>query len=549
MTLRHPQLSAMTPPRRCVVLLTAGGLVAATAASASGPVDLNAQPAAGTLPGQMVSVGPIALSSCFSSDHGDPSLTSLTVRPRVLDLRDGGQIRIHAAASDTGGPGNPTGIDYFRVRLDPKDRDTDVPEYLYVTLLPDATGGWSGAATLPRTSTPGRWDVTWAKVADAARPWPNSREYLHSELVELGLARHLSVRSAKDGDDPKLLALALSQAEVDTRRSAKPLRVRARLRDVDSGVSKVWATAYHKRSDQYLDAALRRTTGTPRRGGWSGQLPFSRWNHGGAWNVSLVAIDRSGESRRWGTGKLRRLGFPTTVHVVSDRDEERPAVTAFTTEPSFVDLRDSDGQVTVRMSASDARSGIDKITVTLTSPSGLHVSGGLHLISGTAQAGAWEATMPLARCRSEAGTWSAVVEVTDQVGHDRRYEPASMNLSMQAGDHFTPKSQVSPRTPLAGPLVVTFDEDVQGVDATSMVVRRRTYPPSPPTAGAWSCSDATQATADCAAGPVRTARFVPSVPFAAKPYEVEINPMHVLGVTDLSGNPHFWEAAVEFRPG
>lgn len=58
-----------------------------------------------------------------------------------------------------------------------------------------------------------------------------------------------------------------------------------------------------------------------------------------------------------------------------------------------------------------------------------------------------------------------------------------------------------------------------------------------------------RATADCAAGPVITARFVPSVPFADKPYEVEINPIHVVGVTDLSGNPHLWEAAWQFRPG
>jgi hypothetical protein len=281
---------------------------------------------------------------------------------------------------------------------------------------------------------------------------------------------------------------------------------------------------------------------------WSGHLPFSRWNTGGAWDLDLVAHDRSGEGRGWGSAQLRRLGFSSTVRVVSDRDEERPAATAFTTEPSSLDVRASDGQVTVRMHASDAQSGVRRVTVTLNPTRLYQHSSRLHLISGTAQAGVWEATMPFTRCRSEAGTWSASVQVTDQVGHVRRYEPTSMNLSMQADDHFTPTSLVSFHPPLAGPLVVTFSEDVQGVDATSMVVRRYLYPPSSPTAGAWSCSDAAQATTDCASGPVRTARFVPSVQFAAKSYHVEINPIHVLGVTDLSGNPHFWEAAEEFRP-
>jgi hypothetical protein len=92
---------------------------------------------------------------------------------------------------------------------------------------------------------------------------------------------------------------------------------------------------------------------------------------------------------------------------------------------------------------------------------------------------------------------------------------------------------------------VTFDEDVVGIGPAGAVVVRRSFL-APflalgQVSGDWSCLDAAGTASSCATGPVRTAVFTSYQPLAPGNYDVDINPEHVLDVTDLAGNP--------FRPG
>lgn len=487
----------------------------------------------------------VDLSDCYSADNGRPSLSSLSVSPEVLDVRrTDGQVTVRATASDTGGPGDPTGIVYFRVRLDsPK-----VDEYLYLNLHPDEAGGWSGAVTIERGWTSGTWTVTWVKVSDAAKPWGNSREYVGAELIGLATTQQVTVVSATDGKAPTLTDFQVSGTSLNTRRSAKSVAIRAGLRDADSGVRAVWVSAEHTRRNRYIATQLKLIAGGTRRGIWSGELPIRQWNVDGSWAIAVTARDRSGERRSWGSGRLRRLGFPATLQVVSGRDDGRPAASAFTIEPKSVDLRTNDQRVTVRLRAIDAQAGVGKVRVEMNSPSGRRVVSNisLHRVTGSARDGVWEAAVPLQRCRSEAGIWTASVQIADRVGHDRTYSaPPLIKLAMEAHDHLEPGMQFSGRQPLAGPFVMTFNEDVQGITPATVPVRRQG---STLVAGGWDCVDASQAATDCATGAVRTARFVPAEPFRQVFYSVEVNPEHTLGVTDLAGNPHPREDVAFFRP-
>jgi hypothetical protein len=91
---------------------------------------------------------------------------------------------------------------------------------------------------------------------------------------------------------------------------------------------------------------------------------------------------------------------------------------------------------------------------------------------------------------------------------------------------------------------VRFSEDVKGIDTTSALVHagsfnRHSYHYAPTIEpGTWACLDASEVAVDCAAGPVRSARFTPTSPLVAGVDQtVVFNPEHVLLVTDLAGNP------------
>ena len=138
------------------------------------------------------------------------------------------------------------------------------------------------------------------------------------------------------------------------------------------------------------------------------------------------------------------------------------------------------------------------------------------------------------------------MNVTAWDAYEGDYGGETEKVSVLNTDIIRPQRQVTGDTEQvrrAGPVIVKFNEDVTGLTpdrprsarASTAASRRRT---TPLLAGTWSCATAAGAAVDCAAGPVRTATFVPAVAMTAGlRHWVVINPEHVLGVTDLPGNP------------
>ena len=100
--------------------------------------------------------------------------------------------------------------------------------------------------------------------------------------------------------------------------------------------------------------------------------------------------------------------------------------------------------------------------------------------------------------------------------------------------------------PVAGPIVIPFDEDVNGITSRSMPAFRVTGRlPEPRVSGQWACFDADAAETDCRTGAVREASFQPDEPLrATATYSFAVNPVHVLALTDLAGNPALPRSAI-----
>jgi hypothetical protein len=201
------------------------------------------------------------------------------------------------------------------------------------------------------------------------------------------------------------------------------------------------------------------------------------------------------------------------------------------------------------MRVTDASSGVKRVRVLVVSPSEAFVSRvPLKLVSGTTHDGVWAGMVPLSRCASEAGRWSTLVDVRDNAGRGRFYGPIP-GVTVAAGDHAQPRFDLPSRAVApAGPMVLEFDEDVTGASTDSLVVRRLTDSgPSPAQSGSWVCTDKAAASTSCASGSVRMASFTPAAAFVrGARYEIAVNPEHVLGLTDLAGNPAGPRATDEF---
>ena len=110
-------------------------------------------------------------------------------------------------------------------------------------------------------------------------------------------------------------------------------------------------------------------------------------------------------------------------------------------------------------------------------------------------------------------------------------------------DTLAPTTRLARETvPNAGPVVLNFNQAVNGISASSAPVHRvnpnTLRHVSGPIDGTWTCRNTAGALTDCGTGRVRKAAFRPSQPFSdAGSFEVALNPEHNLDITDLAGNP------------
>jgi hypothetical protein len=298
---------------------------------------------------------------------------------------------------------------------------------------------------------------------------------------------------------------------------------------------------------RHLETWLTRTAGSAKHGTWTGALRIPKFVQAGRWFLEIRVTDNVRWVRTMGLRRLAAAGFPSQLTVVSRTDTQRAQV-RHASFARLVDVRSAPGSVVVRVRATDERSGVGRLNVSMwpptdAYPAGDSPSGDARLVSGSRRDGIWQVTLHVEDCSSWTGDWALRIWMWDRVGHRTISDPGTVHVD--ANDHYfddgtTPAEPV----PVSGPVTVTFDEDVTGISSSTVTVLPEGYArfgasePPPAVGGSWSCLNAGHAAAACGTGEVRVATFTPSAPLEpGSGYEMWPNLEHIWTVTDLAGNP------------
>ncbi|HEX6041719.1 hypothetical protein, partial [Longimicrobium sp.] len=131
--------------------------------------------------------------------------------------------------------------------------------------------------------------------------------------------------------------------------------------------------------------------------------------------LSVYMEDALGNDRQYGRSQLEANDYPTTLTVISpDADATQPTLTSLAFAPSAVRANGLDS-VAVILGAADTGTGVQDLTITFESPTGVHrvQCTATALVSGTRYSGTMRCRLAI-RSGSETGAWRVVsVSVRD----------------------------------------------------------------------------------------------------------------------------------------
>ena len=509
--------------RTWVMAAAAGALVVSTAGVT----------AAASTPAPAVPLG-----SCWSPDNGAPELRGLSVPSGAVDVSQRSRrVRVVVDAEDTGGPGAASGMGGGTLGFEDDDGI-----HKKLPLVRTSTGAWASTFTVPGTSV----EELWLSVALWDRAG-NRAGWAYNDLYALGYPN--SIRFTGRDRPLGIRSLDLSARSVDTRQRSRNVLVTLRLSGRGSAPSGIQLQAKEYGGPHRAAADLRPVPGSPHT--FKGRLRIQRWQTSGLWRVTRLRVTPwFWESYDVTTAALRRADAVRKFRVISGPDDNGdPALRRFGLSPRVLDVRVESGRVTARARISDSRSGVAGARLILRHPyRGFETSIPLRRTAGSGQLGTWQATVALDTCEVKAGTWSTAVVVVDRSGNRRTYSARALDAAGHPGS-FTllTNDNQPPGASLvsvdAGTATVHFDEVVNGVTTASVIlyvgpemIDDFTWSaPGPPIAGSWACETELREPADCLTGEVRYATFDRSGP--ASWDTVQLNPNHVLTLTDLVGNP------------
>jgi hypothetical protein len=499
------------------VVVTALGLVAAVTPADGTEHQVN--PATG-----------VALSPCFSDDHGLPVVRSIRLSRSTVDVTERAQrVEVIVDVVDTGGPGTASGVSSVTLYegLEPMRRATD--------------GTWRTTLRAPQGSSPGStylYAVATDRVGNSS-PGPGPHGYTpepHAVLQVVSAA-------APDEHAPGLRRVRLSRTTVDALSDRRTVDVSVAARDRESGVFSVSGWLVRDGDDgRTHEVRLRLVSGDSHRGRWAGRVVVPLWAHGGRWRPAFFARDRFGHGRALLGVSDDAGALVPRLRVRSGPDSAPPVLRSVSVAPTRVDVRAGSHTVVVDVRARDHQSGVAAVELEV---DGTQVTDlPARLVDGTRRDGTWRVALKVSTC-AVAGDWIVrVVGITDRRG--RRYDGYShpytsgRTLTVVNTDRVVP--DIASQTVGSGSVEVEFTEDVVGVGPASAQLTYSQYGffdfPGTPLAGGWQCRDAQGAASSCLTGPVRTAVFVPEAPLPSTgAFLAVLNPEHILDVTDLAGNP------------
>ena len=482
------------------------------------------------------------LNDCASVDNGDPVLDSLTMSPTSVDVTGADAIvTISAEAHDTGtidplttveDPGSVSGVDHIDVTIDPP---TGTRLDSSSVRLVESAGEFTGSLTVPRWSVPGDWSIQHLTVYDRAG------NYTELSDADMPFAHVIHATSIADTTGPVLRHVSFSPSRVDTTARSRKVTFRVRATDTESGVRDDVALLVRRPGWGNQQVLLRHVSGNV----YLGNLRVPRWVGDSTWRLRNVTLhDKQANMTHVRRKRLTALGFPRRLRVLSGDEEGRPRITGFSRTPALVDVRTSNGKVTLTVKARDSLSGVADVTVALRRPDvGTSVISRLRRVSGTAKDGTWRGTVRFERCATPAMVLHAELIIGDRAGNFREYAELRpgwpKTVTIAAADHIAPFAELTNSPPPPdGPVGIEFNEPVSGLDDHTAVVAPLTAQGTPgdSISGSWTCANSAGAV-DCLEGPVSTASYTPTEALPDGDYVVQLDPEHYLGLTDLAGNP------------
>jgi hypothetical protein len=509
------------------------------------PAMAGSDAAAGSWSGTAVGA-PVGVNACYSRDNGDPRLMDFRYGPATVSIVDKrAKIHFRVRARDTGGPGPAGGLRKVRVWFGTSGFGDDIGTPGH-DLTRRAGGWWTGAVFVPRRSQHRMLPVVGLDLRDRAG---NTRSYSHSALQKLtGRSMNVSITTAKDKTPARLTAFSVTPKSVDARDAIRYVTFTARMVDPQSTIGEVVVDGKGDTSWLSPEAGsivLRKVAATLHL--FRARVPVTRWVGDHRWRTAGVwTWNSAGRLASYPRQRLAALGFDGDFSARSGTDATRAKARSFQVSDTALDVRHGDARVSVRVHATDVGAGVADVYVFTESD---HFSVILRRTSGTGNDGIWTGTTTVSHCRTPTSKWPLEIAIVDGTGYDNETLYDTKALAAQGWQHqirvtgsdIDPPQAVLPsQIAAAGPIPMTFNERVQGIDRSSVRIRwiRADGSRGRALMGRWRCFDGPGIRTDCRSGSVRFGRFRPAQQLAAGgKYEVALNPNHHLGVTDLAGNP------------
>lgn len=231
-----------------------------------------------------------------------------------------------------------------------------------------------------------------------------------------------SVRCRYDEQPPVLARTEVVPGAVDVTHADAEVVVRVHATD-DTGVTIVQAYLTDRKNRVALSVdGLEPVAGTDRDGWWQGTVVVPRHTAPGPLYAEVSVTDRHGRS-------AARDEDPPVLHVDdADPDTEVPGVTLERLTPAAVDVRAAARDLTVRVRVTDAKAGLERLSICLDRP-GTPTRYNPHplfepvdceerprRLSGGARDGVWQATLTVPH-RSVGATYNVSVRVEDRASN------------------------------------------------------------------------------------------------------------------------------------
>lgn len=397
-----------------------------------------------------------------------------TIQPLIIYPPSGS-----ATVTVTVGVTDPSGVSVFNGTFTSPSSMQKQSVSLSLSSGSSSNGTWTGMTTFPSNAETGVWTLSLDLLDAGGHPlWDCPA------LVQLGFSCTLYVNPPFDTTPPVLTSLSFNKNTVDVSNGSASVTLTLGVTDDLSGAQSVWGYFYSPSNGQAQGFGAYLSSGTNLNGTWTGTVTFPQYSEAGTWTLSYICLeDRDTNYQCIHTPDLQKLGFPTTITVVSNQDTTPPTLVNFTLNTTPIDVSAGSKTIAFSLDATDNLSGLQFYccSVSLSSPSGRQYRYRSPAFAGNPAtlptlSGHWqgEITMPQ---YSEAGTWNvSSVYLSDADGNTRYYgtqqlQNAGFATAIQVAS--SPSDTTPPQLPqLANSLVFSpnFIDTTKGDQSVTVTV-------------------------------------------------------------------------------